>query len=322
MTASLEFQRVTRAFRRADAPAVNDITLDVQENEILALVGESGSGKTTLLRLAAGLERPDDGNILIGGTLSSNKDTFIPPEKRGVGMVFQDGALFPHLNAAKNITYGLTGQTREEKQKRVTFLLAMVGLGGMEARFPHQLSGGERQRLALARTLAPNPKIILFDEPFSNLDPSLRRNLRDEIRSILKKLNATAIFVTHDAEDALAVADRIAILKRGTLEQVGTPAEVYRSPKDGYCARLFGPANLFPRGEEAAAWIRPEQMKLRLEAGDETLPGRIERIHDSGRDREIHIKPDSAKDGDANWVYFDDSGKTLKVGMRVWLGVG
>jgi iron(III) transport system ATP-binding protein len=319
MTTALEFARITRRYLRG-TPAVDRFSLAVEKNEILALVGESGSGKTTLLRLAAGLELPDEGKILIGGQVVSDPDSVLAPERRGVGMVFQDGALFPHLDATRNLIYGLKNLTKTEQAKRVTFLLAMVGLGGKENRFPHELSGGECQRLALARALAPQPEIILFDEPFSNLDPSLRRGLREEVRSILKKLNATAVLVTHDAEDALAVADRIAILRNGKLEQVGSPAAVYRTPANGYCARLFGPANRFPVAKGESAWIRPEQMSLSLEERDGFQKGRVERIRDSGRDREIHILHEHADEGEENWIYFDAGSAEIRPGMQVWLG--
>jgi iron(III) transport system ATP-binding protein len=316
---SLEYQSVTRHYSRQEKAAISSVSLAVEENEILVLVGESGSGKTTLLRLAAGLELPDQGSVRISGEIVSDQETAIPPERRGVGMVFQDGALFPHLDAAGNISYGLKGWSKDEQDKRITFLLAMVGLGGKEHRFPHELSGGERQRLALARALAPQPKLILFDEPFSNLDPSLRRGLREEVRSILKKLNATAIFVTHDPADALAVADRIAILRGGKIEQTGTPPRIYREPANGYCARLFGPANAFPDQNGEMEWVRPERLRLHTEPAAEALPGRVERIHDSGRDREIHIRPEAAAEGAEDWIFFDNTDSPIQPGDKVWL---
>lgn len=319
MTAALEFRDVTRNYTKRGTPAVGGVSLTVKENEILALVGESGSGKTTLLRLATGLELPDSGSVLICGETKSDQSTFVAPEKRGIGMVFQDGALFPHLNAARNIGYGLGKLSKSERDRRITFLLAMVGLGGKESRFPHELSGGERQRLALARALAPQPKLILFDEPFSNLDPSLRRGLREEIRSILKKLNATAVFVTHDAEDALSVADRIAILRAGGIEQVDTPSEIYRNPANGYCARLFGPANRFLHPDGSISWLRPEQMTLSLEFREGALPGIIERVHDCGRNLEIHIKPEDESSHEEDWIFFDLLNRDIQPGTKVWL---
>ena len=239
-------------------------------------------------------------------------------------MVFQDGALFPHLAVERNIEYGLRCKTREQRHSVTAFMLAMVGLSGFHSRYPHELSGGERQRLALARALAPQPEVILLDEPFSNLDPSLRRSLRDEVRGILEKLKATSIIVTHDTDDALIVGDRIAVFREGRIEQLGSKADVYHRPLNGYCARLFGPANFVPcingSGER---WMRPEDMTLvdANEAG--AIPVRVDRIRDAGRHLEVLARTlywSNERFGE--WLLEVPPGHRAKTGDLKWVRLG
>ncbi len=221
--------------------AVDDVDLTVPAGEFLAVLGPSGCGKTTLLRLVAGFERPDGGGIEIDGAAVAGPRRNLPPEARRIGMVFQESALFPHLDVAANIGFGLTRRRRAE---RVAELVALVGLAGLQRRMPHELSGGQQQRVALARALAPDPALILLDEPFSSLDASLRSQLRGEVREILRAAGATTIFVTHDQSEALEISDRIAVMRAGRIEQVSTPDELYLRPVNRFVAGFVGEANL------------------------------------------------------------------------------
>jgi iron(III) transport system ATP-binding protein len=227
-------------------PAVVGLDLQVMQSEILAVVGPSGSGKTATLRLIAGFERPLTGEIWIGERLVATPDLLLPPEARGVGMVFQDYALFPHLTVFENIGFGLKGQPRKTARRTVRGMLALVGLEHLGERYPHELSGGERQRTALARALAPRPVLVLLDEPFSNLDAERRNAMREEVRAILKTSGATAIFVTHDQQEALFMGDRLAVFHRGRLEQIGTPEEVFQRPLTRFVADFMGETDLLP----------------------------------------------------------------------------
>ncbi len=240
----LQIRTLSKRYSRKDAYAVRKFSMEVEQGELLALIGESGSGKTTLLRLIAGFEQPEEGEICINGHCVVNEKTYVVPEKRNVGMVFQDYALFPHLTIADNIGFGIRKLPGKKKTERVTEVLKLVGLNGYESRYPHQLSGGQQQRIALARALAPKPSLILLDEPFSNLDGVLKEQVREDIRRIIKATDTTAIFVTHDTKDALSTADRIAILKEGKIQQLGTPEEVYNFPKSIYVANFFGKVNV------------------------------------------------------------------------------
>jgi iron(III) transport system ATP-binding protein len=253
----LAIDRVSKRYPGASSDAVHDLSLRVEQGEVLALVGESGSGKTTLLRMIAGLETPTAGEIEIGGQIVCGPGIWLPPERRGVGLVFQDYALFPHLDVAKNVAYGLASRRRRERRERVDEVLALVGLENLADRYPHELSGGQQQRVALARVLAPEPTVVLLDEPFSNLDSGLKTRLRDEVGDLIRRTGTTAIFVLHDSEDALALGDRIAIMRAGSLWQVGTPQLVYARPRDGYVARFFGETNLLPACREPAGYQTP-----------------------------------------------------------------
>jgi len=233
--------------------AVDGANLDVERGHTLALLGPSGCGKTTLLRVIAGFEHPDGGIVRLGDRLLNGPGAFVPPDKRRIGMVFQDYALFPHLTVASNVAFGMKG--RGHRRKRIEELLALVGLGGLGGRMPHELSGGQQQRVALARSLAAEPELILLDEPFSNLDTGLRQRVRQEVRQIIESLGTTAVFVTHDQEEALSLAERVAVMAHGRIEQVGRPAEVYRRPATREVAAFLGDANFVP-GEASGDTVR------------------------------------------------------------------
>ena len=223
--------------------AVDTATLSVTQGEILALLGPSGCGKTTFLRLVAGFERADAGTIVLDGKAVSREGLFVAPERRRVGFVFQDYALFPHLSVSANVGFGVD---REGRDERVARTLALVGLEGLGARYPHELSGGQQQRVALARALAPGPAIVLLDEPFSNLDADLRERVRSEVRGILQTAGTTAVFVTHDQEEAFDIADRIAVMDHGRIEQLGRPEEIYHTPATRFVADFVGDADFLP----------------------------------------------------------------------------
>ncbi len=232
--------------RYGDLTVIDGLTLEVAEGEFVALLGPSGCGKTTVLRLIAGFDQPDAGVIEITGRRVSDAEVFVPPERRRVGMVFQEYALFPHLTVAQNVAYGLTQASRHDREQRVREVLALVGLSGLDDRMPAELSGGQQQRVALARALAPRPDVVLLDEPFSNLDAGLRTRLRVELRDILQQAGATTIFVTHDQEEALSLADRVAVLQNGRIAQISPPEELYRAPATREIAAFVGEANFLP----------------------------------------------------------------------------
>lgn len=243
--AIIEVDSLTKKFG-PQVSALKNVTLQVKQGELLALVGESGSGKTTLLRLLAGLEQPDGGSIKVSGNVMADHQSFVEPESRSVGMIFQDYALFPHMNIYRNVAFGLYRSPKSQQHQRVEEVLELVGLSGLENRFPHQLSGGQQQRVAIARALAPRPSILLLDEPFSNLDTLLKDQVRDDVRKIISRSQLTAILVTHDIQDALSMADRIALLKQGVLQQLDTPHNLYHYPLNTYVAKFMGPINLIP----------------------------------------------------------------------------
>jgi len=225
--------------------ALDNVTLSIAPGEILCLLGPSGSGKSTLLRLLAGLDRPSQGRVVLDGVEVAGPATFVEPERRRVGMVFQDYALFPHMTVAANVGFGLRGLPKAEVGARVERLLATVGLADRHDSYPHMLSGGERQRVALARALAPQPHVLLMDEPFSGLDTRRRDQVREETREILRATHTTTLLVTHDATEALRFGDRIALLDHGRLVQVGRPLELYKQPAADQAARAFGDVNAF-----------------------------------------------------------------------------
>ncbi|WP_026369525.1 ABC transporter ATP-binding protein [Kallotenue papyrolyticum] len=286
--AAIELEHVSKTYRGQAQPAVDDLSLQVAEGELLVLLGPSGCGKTTTLRLIAGFERPDQGTIRIGDELVAGPNAWIAPERRGVGIVFQDYALFPHLTVAQNVAFGVLRLNRQERAARVAAVLEAVGLSDYAERYPHELSGGQQQRVALARALAPQPRLLLLDEPFSNLDPELRHSLRYEVRAIVRRAGVTTVLVTHDQSEAFALADRIAVMHQGRVHQVADPETLYRRPASRFVAGFVGRAQFIagvvsnghvatelgafrlpqplPQGARAEALLRPDDLHIRPDA--------------------------------------------------------
>ena len=264
---ALSAQGISKTF--GDTLAVRELSFEVERGEIVALLGPSGCGKSTTLRLLAGFERPDRGAVQINGDVVVDSDVWRPPERRRIGMVPQDFALFPHLSVGENVAFGLPNGhhswwTRPLRRlrgnvvpTRVGEMLELVGLEGFSERFPHELSGGEAQRVALARALAPQPAAVLLDEPFSNLDQNLRASLRLAMRNILKAADTAAVFVTHDREEALSLADRVAVMHDGRIEQIGAPDDIYYRPETRFIGTFVGDANIVP-GEKVGGGAQTE----------------------------------------------------------------
>ena len=265
--------------------AVAGLDLAIPSGQILALLGPSGCGKTTALRLIAGFEEPDGGVISIGGRTVSGAGENTPPERRRVGMVFQEGALFPHLTVEQNIAYGLPkGQKRDN---RVGEILELIGLIAQRDRMPHELSGGQQQRVALGRALAPRPEVLLLDEPFSNLDPKLREQVRRDVLGIIKASHATAIFVTHDQEEALFVGDVVAVMNEGQVEQTGSPEEIFHHPATKFVAQFIGMVDFLP--------ARHDDGRLHTEVGSVEWPElQVETLNavNGHAQLEVMVRPD------------------------------
>ena len=307
--------------RYGDVEVLRGIDLDAARGEFLALLGPSGCGKTTALRVIAGFERPHAGSIEIGGALvaeaSASGGYWIPPEERRVGMVFQDYALFPHLSVARNVAFGLP-RNSSHRDARIASALATVGLAGLGERTPDQLSGGQQQRVALARALAPEPEVILLDEPFSNLDADLRASVREEVRQILREAGTTAVLVTHDQEEALSIADRVAVMLGGQIVQVGPPEELYHRPATRSIADFIGDVQ-FVQGDASGrravtilgeiplhgtfegpvdVMLRPEMLRLTpvsASDGDEGTPATIVSRAFFGHDQLLTLQVDSGQ---------------------------
>ena len=277
----LRLDRVSRRFGAVTGLA--EVSLGLGAGEILCLLGASGCGKSTLLRLIAGVEHPDTGEITLEGRVLTGPGRFVEPEARGIGFMFQDYALFPHLSVAENVAFGLRDWPRARVQERVAEVLAVAGVGALAARYPHMLSGGESQRVALARALAPQPGLLLMDEPFSNLDQGLRESVRAETLALLRQMRVGAILVTHDPAEALAVADRLAVMRAGRIEALAAPRQLYHAPPTLYTARFLGPGTALPgvvtagalhtplgrfaapdlaEGQAAVAFFRPQALAL------------------------------------------------------------
>lgn len=288
--ALIELDNVGLTYPSAKLPAVHDVSFQVDKGQVLALLGPSGSGKTTLLRLIAGFETPETGRIVLQGVEVGRPGYRLPPEKRGVGMVFQDYALFPHLTVAQNVAFGLRACGAGERKRRAADVLGLVGLSGYERCYPHQISGGQQQRVALARALAPNPVVVLLDEPFSSLDPDMRSRMRHEVHQILKSVGATAVLVTHDHEEAFAMADQVAVLNAGRLEQVASPETVYHTPSTPFVADFVGQADFLPGTVTAQGLIETEIGTFPNEAGHQEGAALIVMI----RPDDIHLVPDAA----------------------------
>ncbi|MFO0993057.1 MAG: ABC transporter ATP-binding protein [Hyphomicrobiales bacterium] len=237
----LAFENISLSFGKTEV--LRDVSFELAPGEIVCLLGPSGCGKTTLLRLAAGIERPQAGRVLIDGLEVAGPRTFVPPERRGVGLMFQDFALFPHLTILENVAFGLRSLKRSEALAEADKALSRVGLSRYAEAYPHALSGGEQQRVALARAIVPRPQVMLMDEPFSGLDQRLRENVRNETLALLKETRATSMLVTHDSQEAMALADRILLMRQGRLIQTGTPRELYQRPIDAAAARFFSDMN-------------------------------------------------------------------------------
>jgi ABC-type Fe3+/spermidine/putrescine transport system ATPase subunit len=273
----LSLRGLTRRF--GDHAAVDDLSFDVAPGELVALIGASGSGKTTTLRMVAGYEMPDAGRVELDG----RDITRLPPQRRDFGMVFQHYALFPHMTVGENVAFGLEarGVGRAERRARAARALANVGLQGATGRPVQSLSGGEQQRVALARALVIEPRVLLLDEPLSNLDPTLRRTTREELRATLHRLGVTALFVTHDQEDAFAVADRVALIRRGKLLQVGPADELYDRPASRAVAEFIGHATLVPgrlTGDEVTVNIGEREWRLRAVRSPDARDGEVRAV--------------------------------------------
>lgn len=291
----LKLDALTKQFAGQPSPAVDQVSLALNQGDLLGLLGPSGCGKTTLLRLIAGFERPQNGTIELADQPICGDRYWVPPERRDVGVVFQDYALFPHLCVHDNVAFGLKTQARRGKlatqqiREAAARAIALVGLQGFEKRYPHELSGGQQQRVALARAIAPQPSLILLDEPFSNLDVQVRLYLRQEVRDILKGVGASGVFVTHDQEEALSISDRLAVMRAGRIEQFGTPEEIYRQPSSRFVAGFVTQANFVRAERDGAFWktilgafpadgvgpasaigelmVRQEELKIKADAG-------------------------------------------------------
>jgi iron(III) transport system ATP-binding protein len=315
------------------------IDLIVPEGSLTAILGPSGSGKTTLLRVLAGFERSDRGVITLGDRVVEDGRHYLPPEERGIGYVPQEGALFPHLTVAKNIAFGLSrGQRRDG---RIARLAEMVGLADMTERYPHQLSGGQQQRVALARALAIEPEVILLDEPFSSLDAGLRASVRADVQRVLREAGTTAVLVTHDQDEALSMADVVAVIRGGRIGQTGTPQELYEHPVDPAMAEFLGDANLIhgsvdnavastalgsfalrpgsvPRSRPTAAvvMVRPEQVEISLGHTVDGLSARVIVSQFHGHDTVMFVQPDPAS-GLPEIVARTNGGMALAPGTEV-----
>jgi iron(III) transport system ATP-binding protein len=325
----------------AGAAVLEGVDLEVQPGSLTAVLGLSGCGKTTLLRVAAGFERAERGTVALGGRTLDDGRTFTPPEKRSIGYVPQEGALFPHLSVQGNVGFGLP--RGERRGKDVSALLEMVGIERLARRLPHELSGGEQQRVALARALARRPQALLLDEPFSSLDASLRSRVREEVHALLREQGVTTVLVTHDQEEALSLADVVAVLRDGRIVQHATPAELYERPADERLARFLGAVNVIDArfegavartplgtlelrdappdadGRAGAVMVRPEQLEVRVRedgGGAAGLHGRVRECRYYGHDALLQIDPDEPGVADALLARVRGE-QALAVGTRV-----
>ena len=289
--AFIEIRDLFKRFKKT--VAVNHIQLQVKKGEMLTLLGPSGCGKTTTLRCIAGLEKPEAGDIVIDGKPMLSQG-FVQPSKRGIGMVFQNYAVWPHMKVFKNIVYGLKLQKtpKKEIQERAKNVLKLVGLEGLENRYPSQLSGGQQQRVALARAMVRNPKVLLLDEPLSNLDAKLREELRFEIKSLVRRMGITSVYVTHDQAEAMVISDRIAVMDAGNVVQVGTAADIYQKPTNKFVADFIGTMN-FMSGKVVERFQYEDKALVRTEFCDRLLC-RMPRDMDVSSDKKVYasIRPE------------------------------
>ncbi|GIQ69534.1 ABC transporter ATP-binding protein [Xylanibacillus composti] len=314
--------------------AIRGVSFDIQKGKLVGFLGPSGGGKTSILRMIAGLENPSSGDIYLGGQLANH----VPVQKRKIGFVFQHYALFKHMSVYDNVAYGLKVQkkSREEIDERVTYLLKLVGLSGTEKKYPHQLSGGQKQRVAFARALAPQPELLLLDEPFAAIDAKIRKELRSWLRELINEIGITSIFVTHDQDEAIEVADEILVIQQGLLEQQGTPYEVYSKPQSAFVARFIGESNSLP---EAPAWkpfpelqhyaeqgrwkrgtsvyIRPEAIEVRRADTEAVrsagIQGEVRHVHFRGTAWYLEVEVEGAR----LMAYQDIGQQVFQVGDKV-----
>ena len=294
-----------------DFAAVDDVTLNVPDGSLTALLGPSGSGKSTLLRIIAGLETPDSGSVVIGGTDVTNT----PARKRGIGFVFQHYAAFKHMTVADNVAFGLTIRKagKEKIRERVDELLKLVHLEAYAKRYPSQLSGGQRQRMALARALAVEPRVLLLDEPFGALDATVRKELRAWLRRLHDEVHVTTIFVTHDQEEAMEVAEQIVVMNEGRIEQVGAPRDLYETPANEFVATFVGPVTRLN-----GSMLRPHDVDIRIDAVDDAVEAQVERVIHLGFEVRVELV---AQDGRHLWAQLtreDAEGLELAEGQIVY----
>lgn len=297
----VQLKNINKSFRNFKAS--DNVSFSIEQGKLIGLLGPSGSGKTTILRMIAGLEVPDSGEIIIDGV----KVNDIPAGKRGIGFVFQNYALFRHMTVYENIAFGLEVQKKSKKyiNERVSELISLIGLKGLEKRYPHQLSGGQKQRVAFARALAPNPRLLLLDEPFAAIDAKVRKDLRTWLREMIDKIGITSIFVTHDQDEAIEVADEIIVTNKGKIEQKGSPIEIYREPKTAFVTEFIGESKILNDFTEfkgfqhvdkkSKAVIRPEFIKIgktreEIELSYAAEKGIVTNISFRGNNLEINVK--------------------------------
>ncbi|MEO3826222.1 sulfate ABC transporter ATP-binding protein [Actinomadura sp. B10D3] len=290
---AIEIRDVNKSF--GEAPVLRDVSVDIASGSLTALLGPSGGGKSTLLRVIAGLERPDSGQVLISGTDA----TRTPPQRRGVGFVFQHYAAFKHLTVFENVAFGLKIRKRpkDEIRRRVGELLELVHLDQFAKRYPAQLSGGQRQRMALARALAVDPEVLLLDEPFGALDAQVRKELRAWLRRLHDEVHVTTVFVTHDQEEAIEVADSIVVLADGAVQQVGTPGDIYDNPATPFVMRFLGPVT-----EIGGRLLRPHDVEVSAEPGPGTVPAVVTRVVRLGFEVRVEFQVRGAESGDPAWA--------------------
>jgi iron(III) transport system ATP-binding protein len=308
----ITIRKLSKQYLDNESLAVDNFNIEIEQGEIVTLLGPSGCGKTTTLRMIAGFEMPTHGSIEIDNQLIFDQHAVIPPEKRGIGMVFQDYALFPHLTIGNNVSFGLSKWKAKDKKSRVEEVLLLVGLADYQDKYPHQLSGGQQQRVALARALAPRPNVVLMDEPFSNLDAGLKEKMRHDVAEILRKAQMTAIIVTHDQKDAFAISDRVVVMNEGVIQQIATPRDMYRCPKNCFVAQFLGKTNILKgtldhdlkhvftdigkvclpeqqkqKLEDVTLSIRPEACYLKAEG---RYCGKVDKVTYSGSYQELHVQ--------------------------------
>jgi len=300
--AFIEIQNLFKRFK--GVVAINRIQLEVNQGEMLTLLGPSGCGKTTTLRCIAGLEKPEEGDIVIAGKPMISKG-FVEPSKRGIGMVFQNYAVWPHMKVFNNIVYGLKlkKEPRKSMQEKAEKVLELVGLVGLEDRYPYQLSGGQQQRVALARALVTNPKVLLLDEPLSNLDAKLREELRFEIKSLVRRMGITSVYVTHDQAEAMVISDRIAVMDSGNVVQIGTAQEIYENPKNKFVADFIGTMNFIPgrvvqvHQDKDAVYVRTAfSENMVCKSPDRQVVTLEKEVHASIRPEDVEVFTDLPKD--------------------------